>query len=184
MTEQSITPLPGKTLVRLEGLISNTDAGSLILPSSSDRTTYVADVLVTNMTDKDRAFLGVDTLDGARLIVIPEAGTWVGDDRWLFPNLICINTDDVKTKNSRPKYESPFLAIAAKKALISVAEAVPRCKYCGPARAISGPNNMILVPMVDKDKGEMLGCPRCNKDRTGRQINKKYTKDSLDRHSG
>jgi len=181
--EKKITLLPGRTLVQLEGLRDNVDTGDLVLPEGFDKRTYVATVLDTNLTDKDRTYLGVDSLIGARVLVVPEAGTWIDGNRWIFPNLVCLNPAEVATRSEKPKYDTPFLAIAHVAGAIAVSENIPRCKYCGPARPLTGPNNMILVSMVDKNRGQILGCPRCGKDQSGNLIVKKYTKQRLDTYT-
>lgn len=162
----TLTLLPGTSLVEIEGA-ADRYTGPIIIPDSIRKApSRIGRVIATNLTGKDRAFLGVNDLTGKRVLVAPGLGQQIKGNRYLYHNLH--EYKDPQTR--RPVRETPFRAILDDETDIKASEStsVKRCRYCGPAK-VGGEtrNGMMLVP----GPGGTPYCPKCKRSEDGGVIN-------------
>ena len=154
MNKTDIKPMPGKALVQLMGFY-DTLAGEIVIPDSvSARRKCEARLLAfsQSMKAKERVDLAEAMKADAVIILKAYAGTqpFSRNDK---DNLCIVKLDDIEAWSPEP------LRIDHNKHSDG---AVPRCHFCGPARARQSSNAMLMV-----EGPEGFYCPRCCKDRNG-----------------
>lgn len=162
----TLTLLPGTSLVEIEGAAEKYQGPVIIPERLKNAPSRVGRVVNSNMTGKDRAFLGVDDLTGKRVIVVPGLGQIVSGNRYLYHNL----HEFKDPQSGRRMRETPFRAIIDDRADVSATEenSVKRCRFCGPAKAgAETRNGLILVP---GPKG-IMHCPKCKRSEDGSIVN-------------
>jgi len=148
-----IKPMPGKALIQLKGFYENT--GSIVIPENvAVRRKCEAKLLAftQSMKEKERVDLQDAMKADAVIVLKPYAGTQPfsrdGED-----NLCIVRVSDIEAYSPEP--------IGAEHGEHSDG-AVPRCHFCGPARANQSSNAMLMV-----QGPEGYYCPRCLKDKNG-----------------
>lgn len=146
-----IKALPGRAVIQLDDYWQGIE-GSIIIPGAASvrkkTTGTVIDIVPTpNSTKYD--FDEQISLVGKRVLVKPYAGCKPFDYGTL-TNVSVFYVDDIE-------------AIVEGVSDIKPSDgAVPRCKYCGPAKASISSNAMIM-----QDSAQGYYCPRCYKNERG-----------------
>lgn len=155
----NITLLPGHSRITLESLY-NADTGPIVLPERlRSQRVYVGRVTDSNLTGRDKAHIGVDSLMGCRVLLHHRYGKRLSDEEMIVPNLVPID-------EKKRKFVTPFLAIVSddfKFTLSPTKSSDRRCGFCGPASSEKSQNNVMLAP--HPKYGHY--CPRCNRTEAG-----------------
>lgn len=159
----NIALLPGHSRITLESLY-NADTGPIVLPERlRSQRVYVGRVTDSNLTGKDKAHIGVDSLMGCRVLLHHRYGKALSDAEMIVPNLVPID-------EKKRKFVTPFLAIVPedfKFTLFPTKYSDRRCRFCGPASSAKSQNNVLLVPHAKHG----WYCQRCNRTEAGDVIN-------------
>ncbi len=157
----NIQLLPGTSLVELESEASSLEKYGLALPDSvRNRPVKIGRVVDSVMTGKDRAFLGVDSLQGSRVLIDGKNGTWIKDRIYRLRNLMELPK---QRKTDKTRYSTPFLAIMPEGEITLGNGEAKRCMFCGPAKSHISDASPLLV---DGENGQEY-CPRCRKKADG-----------------
>lgn len=161
MNIDQVTPVAGTSFIRIESLFNNIDTSGLVLPDIiRSRAVTVGRVIKSNMTGKDKAHIGVDSIEGCRVILSGRTGTMISEDVMVIHNLYALNP-------KKTRWETPILAIVPDNvAMAPVHDESKRCRFCGPARS----ENSQLSPVLVAGPGGVEACPRCCKTADGRII--------------
>lgn len=161
---RDVSPTPGAAFVELESEFDVTLLGGLVLPESMKRKkTMVGRIVASNVTGKDAAHLGTDSLDGRRVVVDWKYVTLIDGKIHHVPLLVERKRED--GQSFKPKrYDTPIQAILGEDVEVSaVQDEAPRCRHCGPAKSSNSPRSMLLVA----GRGGINYCPRCKKTAAG-----------------
>lgn len=164
MNIDSINPGPHKVLVRLEPRYGSEEGGIFIPETMRDFTQVVGVVIKSNLEPEDKRMIGIESLDGHRVVLQNGVGTQIDGNLYVWNVRTCINPD--ATSERKKRYSCCIHAIIPKgNDDVYIDPAVKRCKFCGPARPNGTNLGMMLVP-----RGKIMYCPRCNKQENGQKF--------------
>jgi hypothetical protein len=161
----NVIPLAGFSFIKMETLLG-ANTGTIVLPESlKGRPVYIGKVVKSTFSDRDRAHLGVDSIDGCRVLVANNIGRHIEGNTYAFPNLYA---RDPRAKVK--KFDTPYLAIIPPEFSFDLqgigTEEVPRCRFCGPSKSDVSQNNVFM----QHNRTHGWYCVRCNRTQDGTKI--------------
>jgi ribosomal protein S27AE len=165
--KMTLTPIAGFSYVEMETLLG-ANTGPIVLPERLKKIpVFIGRVVKSVFTQRDKQRIGVDNIDGARVILANHIGRHIQGNTYAFPN-----TYPRDPRAKKKQYDTPYLAIIPSDAEFNLhgigtaVDEVPRCRFCGPADSTKSQNNVFM--QQHKDHGWY--CCRCNRTQSGDKI--------------
>jgi|GEM_PF-4986176 len=162
--------MPNTMVVEIENVSDEIQLGIVLPQRVHERKGRIGRVVQSCLAERSHKLLKGHTIDGKRVLLAAVGGFNVGENRYIYPTLTCLNPE---AKPKKRRYESTILAILPDGVEAELEGEDKRCRFCGPAKSGSKQGILMVSRQLHADEGDRRYttlCPRCGKDLDGRKV--------------